>query len=257
MIHTSTTTTTTSTTTTTMNFKSRTAFKKTAVRKTYPRVDRRRTVRFHTQVAVYHKKYVANEATSSPSSSSSWLTMLEYGGIQTGVFDTLDQLRKNDRQASSSTVEYYCPRGLEDYCRTNHGSLQPHVLARRKHVVTAVLHEQAAQQQQQQRRGRFQFPQANDVDDATRIRQVSEASSHPHRHIAITRGAVDSQAALTIYAEQQQQQQPRPPQHNFPPHMQRDEMYQHPLTSSQNVVTPPVTPKKCFQFTMVDELMLS
>ena len=253
MIHTTTTSTTTSTTTTTMNFKSRTAFKKTAARKTY---DRCRAVRFHTQVAVYQKKYVANEATaSSSSSSSSWLTMLEYGGIQTGVFDTLDHLRKkNDRQASSSTVEHYCPRGLEDYCRINHGSLQPHVLARRKHVVTAVLHEQA---EQLQRRGRFQFPQANDVDDATRIRQVSEASSHPHRHIAITRGAVDSQAALTIYAEQQQQQQPRPPQHNFPPHMQRDEMYQHPLTSSQNVVTPPVTPKKCFQFTMVDELMLS
>jgi len=256
MIHTTTTSTTTSTTTTTMNFKSRTAFKKTAARKTY---DRCRAVRFHTQVAVYQKKYVANEATaSSSSSSSSWLTMLEYGGIQTGVFDTLDQLRKNDRQASSSTVEYYCPRGLEDYCRTNHGALQPHVLARRKHVVAAVLHEQAAQQQQQQRRGRFQFPRENDVDDTTRLRRVSEASSRPHRHIAVTRGAVDSQAALTIYAEQQQQQhQPPPPHHNFPPHMQREVYQQYPPTSSQNVVTPPVTPKKCFQFNRVDELMLS
>ena len=256
MIHTSTTTTTTSTTTTTMNFKSRTAFKKTAVRKTYPRVDRRRTVRFHTQVAVYHKKYVAHEVTASPSSSS-WLTMIEYGGIQTGVFDTLDHLRKNNRQASSLPVEY-CPRGLEDYCRTNHGALQPHVLARRKHVVAAVLHEQAAQQQQQQRRGRFQFPRENDVDDTTRLRRVSEASSRPHRHIAVTRGAVDSQAALTIYAEQQQQQhQPPPPHHNFPPHMQREVYQQYPPTSSQNVVTPPVTPKKCFQFNRVDELMLS
>ena len=172
------------------------------------RQQRRTVVRFHHQVAIHQ---VASSLSSS-STSSTWLSLAEYNAIRSRVFETLDQHyyphNNNNLSTSSSSLSssaassVYCFRGLEEYCPKNKGAFHEHVRARRKHVVSAVLQRQRT------------LPHGSTTNNNDHIlRQVSERYTQPNNlHQGLTRGADDSHAAFTVYAEQHQRQPPPPPQ---------------------------------------------
>ena len=167
------------------------------------RQQRRTVVRFHHQVAIHQV------ASSSSSSSSTWLSLAEYNAIRSRVFETLDQhyyppnnnpLSSSSSSSSASASSVYCFRGLEEYCPKNKGAFHEHVRARRKHVVSAVL---------QRQRTLPHWSTTNNTDHI--LRQVSERYTQPNNlHQGLTRGADDSHAAFTVYAEQHQRQPPPP-----------------------------------------------
>ena len=179
------------------------------------RQQRRTVVRFHHQVAIHQ---VASSLSSS-STSSTWLSLAEYNAIRSRVFETLDQHyyphnnnspSSSSSSSSASASSVYCFRGLEEYCPKNKGAFHEHVRARRKHVVSAVLQRQRT------------LPHGSTTNNKDKIlRQVSERSTQPHNlHQGLTRGADDSHAAFTVYAEQRQPPPPPlPPAAAAAPHL--------------------------------------
>ena len=242
--------------------------------KRIPTDGRRRggTVHFSPRVAVHQQEYrhavVVGETTRtsslSPASSLSWLTRQDYRSIQKEVFATLDRIAilehrphpphrnqgtRREEQADehpSQSTTLVCSRGLEDYCRTKKGSLLPHVVARRKHTVYAVLHTQ-----KQQRQLLLVQPTSSTVATSSydeeedhhrrRLRHVSETHSCHGIHTGIVRGADDSQAALAVYAEQRQEQddevvqQQRERRHHSS--MQEEDPNKHPRDAAPPIAT--------------------
>lgn len=223
------------------------------------------TVRFSPCVAVHQQEYrhavVVGETTRT---LSSWLTLQEYRSIQKEVFATLDRIAisehrphpphrnqgaHREEQAAAhppqSTTTLVCSRGLEDYCRIKKGSLLPHVVARRKHTVYAVLHTQRQQRQFLVR------PMSSTVATSSydeeedhhrrRLRHVSETHSGHGIQTGLVRGADDSQAALAVYAEQRQEQedevvqQQRERRHHSS--MQEEDPQQHPRDAAPPIAT--------------------
>ena len=241
--------------------------------KRLPTDGRRRggTVRFSPRVAVHQQEYrhavVVGETTRtsslSPASSSSWLTLQDYRSIQKEVFATLDRIALSEHrhhpphrnqgthreeqadEPPPQSTTLVCSRGLEDYCRTKKGSLLPHVVARRKHTVYAVLHTQKQQRQLVVRPTSSTVATSSYDEDEDhhrrRLRHVSETHSGHGIQTGIVRGADDSQAALAVYAEQRQehedevvQQQRERRHHNS---MQEEDPNKHPRDAAPPIAT--------------------
>lgn len=177
---------------------------------------RTRRVRFHPEVAVYHKAANGNNCDSDESSSllplsssSTWLSKEDFSRIYNGILWTLNQMT-NAKTNNDCDDHEYCPRGLEEYSPM--GSLKGTAIRRRQAAVHAVLSEQSVQRKAWSRsrqpgknkeqlshnpNQKLQF-----MPNDSRIRYEYLRETRNNANASLAMGATDSFVALSVYKEQ-------------------------------------------------------